>query len=261
MLTQSPALRIPRSFLALLLLAFTAFGASACATDELGSDTQGIDGRPFFELFVDEAREYRFHLSAANHEIVLSSEGYSSRTAALAGILSVIDNSASSDNFELREARDGQFYFVLRAANGQTIGMSELYSSKSNATRGIADTMNVVEEYLAFLATRTGARFEIFEGQNGLHYFRLVAKNGEIVLASQAYSSHAAALNGTFAVSEAGLYRGNYQVNKAASGEYYFNLLGANNEVIGTSEMYHNASNARRGRNDVMELLPNVELL
>ncbi len=249
-----------KTLLATLILALGLL-SGACMSEDIGESANGINGRPFFDLFEGKDGQYYFNLTAANYEIVLSSEGYENRTGALAGVLSVLDNAGDKGNYDLREAVNGQYYFVLEAANGQTIGMSELYASKSNATRGISDTVNVTGDYLAFLATRTGARFTVFEGTNGLYYFNLKAANGEIVLASQAYSTESAAMNGTFAVAEAGLKSGNYVIKTAKDGQAYFVLRSANGEVIGTSEMYVSKSNARRGRGDVMALLPNVDIL
>lgn len=40
--------------------------------------------------------------------------------------------------FELSKSSDGQFRFVLKAGNGETILTSELYTSKSAAENGIA---------------------------------------------------------------------------------------------------------------------------
>lgn len=247
--------------LALLLLGLSAFSTGCTNEDAIGVSSSNINGRPFFELFEAKDGEYYFNLVATNHEVVLSSEGYTSRTGALSGILSVLDNGGESENFELREAVNGQFYFVLKAGNGQIIGMSELYSTKGNATRGIGDTADVTGDYLAFLATRKGARFTVFEGTNGLYYFNLKARNGQIVLQSQAYSSESAAMNATFAVSDAGVDSNNYDIKTSADGGAYFNLRAGNNEIIGTSEIYYSKSNARRARNSVMALLPKVEML
>lgn len=248
-----------KTILPLLILAISAF--SACSSEQIGASANGVAGRPSFELFVGHDGDYYFNLAATNHEVVLSSEGYSSRTGALTGILSVLNNAGETANYDLREAVNGQFYFVLKAQNGQTIGLSELYSTKGNAKQGIDTTANVADDYLGFLATRTGARFTVFEAENGLYYFNLKAANGEIVLQSQAYSSEADALNGTFSVAESGLSSSNFDIKTSNDGGAYFNLKAGNNEIIGTSEVYSSKSNARRGRNAVIELLPNVNIL
>ena len=40
--------------------------------------------------------------------------------------------------FVLKKNAKGQFHFVLKASNGETIATSETYSSKSGAMNGIA---------------------------------------------------------------------------------------------------------------------------
>lgn len=39
--------------------------------------------------------------------------------------------------FTLKTAKNGQFYFVLTAKNGQAIAQSEMYTTKSAAENGI----------------------------------------------------------------------------------------------------------------------------
>ncbi len=40
--------------------------------------------------------------------------------------------------FELKKAKDGEFFFHLKAANGQIILASEMYKEKGSAENGIA---------------------------------------------------------------------------------------------------------------------------
>jgi uncharacterized protein YegP (UPF0339 family) len=44
------------------------------------------------------------------------------------------------------------------------------------------------------------AKFEIFKGSNGQFYFRLKAENGQIIAASEGYSTKQGAQNGIDAV-------------------------------------------------------------
>ena len=39
--------------------------------------------------------------------------------------------------FEIYEGRDGQYYFRLKAANGEIIAQSEGYTTKQNARNGV----------------------------------------------------------------------------------------------------------------------------
>ena len=40
--------------------------------------------------------------------------------------------------FEIERAENGQFYFVLKASNGQVVAVSEQYTTKQNCKKGIA---------------------------------------------------------------------------------------------------------------------------
>lgn len=51
---------------------------------------------PKYELYVDNAGEFRFRLKAANGEIILTSEGYKSKASAKNGIASVGKNAPDS---------------------------------------------------------------------------------------------------------------------------------------------------------------------
>jgi uncharacterized protein len=78
-----------------------------------------------------------FTLRASNHEVVLTSETYTSIGAAHKGIEAVRTAASSLDNFLCRDATNGQPYFVLLAANHELIGTSELYSSNKERDKGI----------------------------------------------------------------------------------------------------------------------------
>jgi hypothetical protein len=93
--------------------------------------------------------------------------------------------------FELYTDKAGEFRFRLKASNGETIGASEGYKGKSGATNGIDSVKKNSQD---------ANRFETFVGNDGQHYFKLKAANGEIILQSQGYSSLAAATNGVESV-------------------------------------------------------------
>lgn len=254
---------IKRLAFSILVLALAA-GFTGCALeDEPLNDTESaISGRPYPQVWQSTSGKYYFRFKAANHQIILSSQDYSTRTAALNGVLSVLDNAADANRFEVEQANNGDFYFNLKAGNGQIIGSSELYVSRSNAERGVATVQRNVDEYLAFLATRTGARFQVNESATGRYSFNLHAANGAVVLSSESYTTEAAALNGTFSVADFGTDFDNYEIlaTSSASG-YYFNLYASNGQIVGTSEVYSTKSNAKRAVDSIIALLPKVELL
>ena len=81
--------------------------------------------------------EFQFCLLANNGEIILVSEGYTAKASCLQGIDSVKKNAAHLDNYDRKTARNGQFYFNLRATNGRVIGTSERYVRAAGMEKGI----------------------------------------------------------------------------------------------------------------------------
>jgi uncharacterized protein YegP (UPF0339 family) len=78
-----------------------------------------------------------FVLKAGNGETILQSERYKSRKSCENGIASVRKNAQDEGRFEVRSAKDGREYFVLKAANGQEIGRSQMYKSRSGCRNGM----------------------------------------------------------------------------------------------------------------------------
>ncbi len=82
---------------------------------------------------------YFFHLKASgNNEIILGSELYQSKKGCENGIASVQENAPHDKRYERLYAADGQFYFTLKANNGERIGTSEMYRTSINREAGIA---------------------------------------------------------------------------------------------------------------------------
>ena len=90
-----------------------------------------------FEVYADKGGDYRFRLKAGNGEIILSSEGYSSRAACMNGVESVKKNAPDDGRYEKKETTAGKFMFNLKAANHQVIGSSQSYQSASGRDNGI----------------------------------------------------------------------------------------------------------------------------
>jgi uncharacterized protein YegP (UPF0339 family) len=81
--------------------------------------------------------EYQFNLKAANGQIILSSQGYNAKASCINGVTSVKTNAPIDHRYERKVAKDGSRYFNLKAANGEIIGTSEMYSSTSAREGGI----------------------------------------------------------------------------------------------------------------------------
>lgn len=90
-----------------------------------------------FELKSTAAGKFHFNLKAGNGEIILASQQYEARSGAEDGIDSVRRNAPIDERFERKASKAGEPFFVLTAANGQTIGLSEMYSSALAMENGI----------------------------------------------------------------------------------------------------------------------------
>ncbi|MFC5045890.1 YegP family protein [Aquimarina hainanensis] len=90
-----------------------------------------------FELKNKEGSQYHFTLKAKNGQVILSSEVYNSKAAAQNGIASVQKNASQDNRYERKTAKDGRFFFNLKASNGQVIGSSQMYTSESGMENGI----------------------------------------------------------------------------------------------------------------------------
>lgn len=90
-----------------------------------------------FELLKASNGQFFFRLKAGNGETILMSEQYKARASAENGIESVKKNAPLEERFERKTSKDGKFYFVLKASNGQVIGQSEMYTAAASMENGI----------------------------------------------------------------------------------------------------------------------------
>lgn len=231
----------------------------ACATDESGEGTGdeqfATASSGSFQLFVGEDGQHYFQLLAKNGERILRSQGYSSITAAKKGIASVKKNGKSASRFEVLEADNGEHYFNLTATNHQVLGTSETYGSKANANKGVEAVMRALDNPTSAPAESGDPYFETFKGADGKTYFRLVAKNGEIVLQSQGYSAKSSANGGIASVKKNAVDAAQFQIIGGVDGQHTFRLVAQNGQVIGRGEMYASKSGAIAGASRVRDIV------
>ena len=171
-------------------LGIASVGATGCSSDvpTTGDEQDVTANAGRFETFKGGDGQYYFHLIAGNYEKVLHSEGYSSKSAAQKGVSSVKKNGATSASYEILKASNGEHYFNLVAGNGEIVGTSELYGTKSAATKGAESVRKLIVKQLRVEAAETGgAELEVFDGRDGDVHFHLRAANGEIVMMSEGY--------------------------------------------------------------------------
>ena len=87
---------------------------------------------------------------------------------------------------------DAGVHFNLLATNGQVIGTSEKYKSESSCKDGIESVRRccvggVEDQTVEGFEKVKHPKFEVFQDKGGNFRFRLKARNGEVILASQGY--------------------------------------------------------------------------
>mgnify|MGYP002862168451 CR=1 FL=1 len=106
--------------------------------------------------------------------------------------------------FVVIETKSG-FHFNLKAANGEIIGTSEVYTTQKACENGIDSVKRccageVEDQTLREPVKQKCPKFEIFKTKDGQFRFRLIASNGEKILASESYKAKDSCKNGIASV-------------------------------------------------------------
>ena len=102
---------------------------------QTGTEKQTVAGK--FEIYKDNAGEFRFRLKAGNGESIFASAGYKGKGGCENGIASVQKNGPLDERYERKESSNGKHYFVLKAGNHEVIGKSQMYESAASMENGI----------------------------------------------------------------------------------------------------------------------------
>ena len=96
----------------------------------------------------------------------------------------------------------GGVKFDLRAANGQVIATSEVYSTPAACRKGIesvrkcAGAAGLEDQTADGFKHLSNPKFELYADKAGQFRFRLKARNGKIIAASESYTTKAGCENG-----------------------------------------------------------------
>ena len=107
--------------------------------------------------------------------------------------------------FVVKEVKTG-FKFDLKAANGEVIATSEVYTTEQGCLGGVESVRkNAVDAKLEDQTvenpeTLTHPKYEVYQDKSGEFRFRLKAKNGQNIGKSEGYKAKASCLNGIASV-------------------------------------------------------------
>lgn len=93
--------------------------------------------------------------------------------------------------FVIKTGTNSQYYFSLKADNGQKILASEGYTSKAGCNSGI-DSVKA--------NAKDDSKYDKKKSTNGKYYFNLKATNGQIIGTSEMYESESSRENGIASV-------------------------------------------------------------
>ena len=103
--------------------------------------------------------------------------------------------------FVVKATKTG-FVFNLKAGNGEVITTSEVYTTEAACMKGVesvrknAAEAKFEDQTVAEVAAVTNPKFEMYTDKAGEFRFRLKARNGEVIAASEGYKAKASCLNG-----------------------------------------------------------------
>lgn len=102
--------------------------------------------------------------------------------------------------FEIKPTSNGGWMFNLIANNNQVICTSQVYSSEETCRKGIesvrTNALSPIEDQTSGAEVLRHPKFELYLDSAGEYRFRLKARNGEIIAASQGYVSKRGCLKG-----------------------------------------------------------------
>lgn len=242
-----------------------------------------------FELYLDNASEWRWRLRHRNGNVIATSgEGYSRRHNAQKGLQSVRSNALGSTllpieaeeelppegakfepiperesqaTFELYEDRGGDYRWRLRHTNGNIIADSgEGYASRSGA-RNAVDGIRDYSGPATYLWADPTA-IEVYRDNEGAYRWRLIHKNGNILGDSgEGYSSRFNARRAIDRIRD-NLDDMEFETYEDNRGDHRWRLRGGNDQIMADSaEGYDSASNLDDAVERARSYLPEADLL
>lgn len=103
-------------------------------------------------------------------------------------------------------------------------------------------------------------KFEMYKDKSGEFRFRLTAKNGQNILASEGYTSKSGCKKGIESVKNNASIDARYEKKTSDSGKFSFVLKAGNNEIIGRSQSYASQSSRDQGIASVQKNAPTAEI-
>lgn len=104
-------------------------------------------------------------------------------------------------------------------------------------------------------------QFVIKHNSNYQYYFNLLARNRQVILTSQSYSTKEACKNGIRAIMSNSQKESQFVRRTSLKMNPYFVIIGQNGQVLGKSEMYNSNQAMENGVDAVKRYAPRAEIV
>ncbi len=207
-----------------------------------------------YEVF-PEAGLFKYRLKASNGEILIVSNGYTTRNGAISGI-DTLKKNVEAGKFELITDKNSFSQFRLFTQNGsRQIAAGEFYETMKRAesamesVKKFAGTEKIVdldELPAAEIREEVVTIKPIDKNQNGKYEIgnsegqwtaMLKASNGEVLFVTSGYASKSGLMNGIESVKKA-IAAENFRVSKDKQGRFQFKVYSPINQLILVGETY-----------------------
>ena len=212
-----------------------------------------------YEVF-PEAGLFKYRLKASNGEILIVSQGYTTKAGAISGIDTLKRNVIGGIQEIYTDKSDFSQFRIMTSTGARLVAAGEFYETEKKAqsafesVKRFANTDKIVElnelpkkemreevVVLKKLDENANGKYEVYS-EGKLWFFLLKASNGEVLMESQGYSSKSGALSGLDNVKKA-LIAGNFRVSRDKQDRYMFTLYATNNQALVTGHTYPSKDN------------------
>lgn len=232
-----------------------------------------------YEIF-PEAGFFKYRLKANNGEILLVSNGYTTREGARAGIETLKKN-VSDGNAKIITDKNGFSQFRIYTQNDSRLVVAgEFYSTSANAQKALQSAQrfygndrivdlesiseNEVREWkvdLPPISESKNGKFEVFiEEESQKWQGRLIASNGAVLFVTSTYSSKNAVLS-AFDNIKAKVADGDLSIYRDKQNRYQFRVVSENGSVILMGETYPSRDSAISASASVRNFIGNARII
>ncbi|MDP3130156.1 MAG: DUF1508 domain-containing protein [Bacillota bacterium] len=231
-----------------------------------------------YEVF-PEAGLFKYRLKASNGEILVVSQGYSTRNGATIGI-DTFKKNVEGGLFDVYTDKSGFSQFMLFNANkSRLMATGEFYETDARVQSAIESVKKFVSndkiiqldeipadeirEELVKLSPvdlNDNGKIEIAVDEKKEWTFTLKASNGEVLFESNGYASKPGAMMGFESVKKA-VEAGNFRVSQDKQNRFQFSLYAPNNTMVLTGETYPSLENCLSAVDSVRRFLPNAKII